>query len=88
MISMSYFLSTQLTEQHMRSLKGYELKAKTTCINIQHEKGSQVRLVEFFDDQIKKYEFQLGITTGILDESLVKENQIFQEKVNGNYAYK
>jgi len=34
MISMSYFLSTQLTEQHMRSLKGYELKAKTTCINI------------------------------------------------------
>lgn len=44
--------------------------------------------MEFFDDQIKKYEFQLGITTGILDESLVKENQIFQEKVNGNYAYK
>ncbi len=24
----------QLTEQHMRSLKGYELKAKTACINI------------------------------------------------------
>jgi len=41
-----------------------------------------VRLVEWFDDQIKKYEFQLGITTGILDASLVYENQIFQEKVN------
>ncbi len=64
----------------MRSLKGYELKAKTICINIQHEKGNHVGLVQFFDDQIKKYEFQLGLTPGLLDQSLVRENQAFQEQ--------
>jgi len=43
-------------------------------VNIQQEKGPDARIIEFFDDQIKKYEFQLGITPGILELSLVREN--------------
>ena len=49
-------------------------------MRIQQEKGPEVRIIEFFDDNIKKYEFQLGITPGILEASLVRENQQLQEK--------
>lgn len=33
-----------------------------------------MKIIEFFDENIKKYEFQLGLTPGILDNSLVREN--------------
>ena len=49
-------------------------------MNMQAEKGADLRIVEYFDDQIKKYEFQLGITPGILEASLVRENQQLQEQ--------
>ena len=70
----------QLTEKHKRSLKQHELRARTICVNIQHEKGPDIRIIEFFDDNVKKYEFQLGITPGILEQSLVRENQQLQEE--------
>ena len=47
---------------------------------MQHEKGPDIRIIEYFDDNVKKYEFQLGITPGILDESLVRVNQREQEQ--------
>ena len=31
-------------------------------------------MVQYLEDQIKKYEFQLGITSGILEASLVADN--------------
>jgi len=49
-------------------------------MNMQVEKGAELRIIEYFDDQIKKYEFQLGITPGILEASLVRENQQLQEQ--------
>ena len=56
------------------------MKARNICMNMQAEKGADLRIVEYFDDQIKKYEFQLGITPGILEASLVRENQQLQEQ--------
>ena len=41
---------------------------------MQQERGPEIRIIEFFEDQIKKYEFQYGITPGLLDASLVREN--------------
>lgn len=73
-------LTYQLTEKHKRALKQFELRARNICVGIQHEKGPDVRIIEYFDDQVKKYEFQLGITPGILDESLVRVNQQEQEQ--------
>lgn len=70
----------KVTEQHKRALKQHELRARNICVNIQHEKGPDLKIIEFFDDQIKKYEFQLGITPGILEQSLVRENQLQQEE--------
>jgi len=34
-----------------------------------------LRIIEYFDDQIKRFEFRLGITPGILEASLVREQQ-------------
>ena len=70
-----------MTEKHKRSVKQHELRARNICVNIQQEKGNEVRIIEYFDDQIKKYEFQLGITPGILEQSLVRENQKLQEQL-------
>ena len=70
----------QITEKYRRSLKQHEMKARNLCISIQQERGPEVKTLEFFDDNIKKYEFQLGITAAILDASLVLENQIHQEE--------
>ena len=64
----------KMTEQFRLRVKDAEVKARNHCARTQQEKGSQIRLVEFFDESIKKYEFQLGLTPGIIDESLVREN--------------
>ena len=70
----------QLTEKYKRALKQHELRARNICVGMHHEKGPDIRVIEFFDDNVKKYEFQLGITPGILDESLVRVNQREQEQ--------
>ena len=61
------------------------MKARNLCISIQQERGPEVKTLEFFDDNVKKYEFQLGITAAILDESLVRENQLHQEEQEFNH---
>lgn len=68
-----------MTEKSRRNQKLYETKVRNVCANIQAER-SDVRLVEFYEDQVKNYEFRLGITPAILDASLVKEQQIEMEK--------
>ena len=70
----------QLVEGNKRQLKQHEMKARTFCGHIAQDKGPSVKIIEFFDEQIKKYEFQLGITPALLDESLVRENQLHQEE--------
>lgn len=52
------------------------------------EKGVELRVVEFFEDQIKKYEFQLGITPAILEESLVREQQRYMENKERGFQHK
>ena len=71
---------TQLVEGNKRQLKQHEMKARSFCGHIAQDKGPSVKIIEFFDEQIKKYEFQLGITPALLDESLVRENQKHQEE--------
>lgn len=68
------------TEQFKLRIKDAELKARNHCVKLQQEKGPDVKLIEFFDECLKKYEFQLGLTPGIIDESLVRENQRLQEE--------
>ena len=63
-----------MTERHKRSVKQYELKARNICIHMQQERGADIRIIEFFEDRIKHYEFRYGITPGLLDASLVAEN--------------
>ena len=70
----------QTVEKHRRTLKQHEVKARNICISLQVEKGADCRIIEYYDDQIKKFEFQLGITPGILDESLVREGREQQER--------
>ena len=68
------------TEQFKLRIKDAELKARNHCVKLQQEKGPDVKLIEYFDECLKKYEFQLGLTPGIIDESLVRENQRLQEE--------
>lgn len=49
--------SYQLTEGHIKALEAHEARAKTLCGNIQQEKGADTRILQYFEDQIKKYEF-------------------------------
>lgn len=42
---------------------------------MQAEMGPDIRVIEFFEDQVKNFEFRLGITPAILDASLVKDQQ-------------
>ena len=47
----------KITEQMQRKVKEAETKVKSICSRTKHEKGPQIKLVEFFDENIKKYEF-------------------------------
>ena len=40
----------KLTENYKRTLKSHEMKARAICNNLQQEKGSNLRLPEYFDD--------------------------------------
>jgi len=47
----------KMTEQCRLRVKDAEVKARNHCVRTQQEKGSSVKLIEFFDENIKKYEF-------------------------------
>ena len=49
--------NVSIIEQLSLRVKELELKARNHCVRLQQEKGQELKLIEFYEEIIRKYEF-------------------------------